>query len=68
MSIGTRTNHFMNTYLHIYESDLIVQCVMPGMVQTKMTGLKRSSFMAPNPERFVQVCFVFFEFLQNGFK
>jgi len=47
--------HFSKSILYEYSGHNIqVQCITPGMVQTKMTGLKRSSFMAPTPKRFVQ--------------
>lgn len=31
-----------------------VQCVCPGIVATKMTKIKKSSWMAPTPEKFVE--------------
>nr|CAD7456036.1 unnamed protein product [Timema tahoe] len=32
---------------------IIIQCVMPGYVATKMSKIKHSTWMAPSPDRFV---------------
>nr|CAD7410029.1 unnamed protein product [Timema cristinae] len=33
---------------------IVIQCVMPGYVATKMSKIKRSTWMAPSPDRFVK--------------
>ncbi|KAF7998142.1 hypothetical protein HCN44_009540 [Aphidius gifuensis] len=33
-----------------------VQCVLPGPVATKMSKIKKATWMAPTPEKFVEAC------------
>ncbi|KAJ9584017.1 hypothetical protein L9F63_021646 [Diploptera punctata] len=33
---------------------VIIQCILPGFVATKMSKIKRASWMAPTPEKFVK--------------
>ncbi|XP_057327888.1 very-long-chain 3-oxoacyl-CoA reductase [Microplitis mediator] len=36
--------------------NVTVQCVLPGPVATKMSKIKKASWMAPTPEKFVEAC------------
>ncbi|XP_044575018.1 very-long-chain 3-oxoacyl-CoA reductase isoform X1 [Cotesia glomerata] len=36
--------------------NVTVQCVLPGPVATKMSKIKKASWMAPTPEKFVDTC------------
>lgn len=36
------------------ETGIIVQCISPGCVATKMTKIRNASWMAPNPKTFVE--------------
>ena len=47
--------HFSKCIRYEYApSNIHVQCVCPMFVCTKMSGMKRSSFLIPMPEKFVQ--------------
>jgi len=40
--------------LELTGTGVIVQCVLPGFVTTKLSGMKRSSLTVPNPQQFVK--------------
>jgi len=47
--------YFSNALNEEYKSKgIIVQCVKPGFVATKLSGIKRPSLLAPTPHAFVQ--------------
>lgn len=43
-----------NLRYEVESHGIIVQCVAPGLVATKMAKIQRSSWMAPTPELFVE--------------
>jgi len=57
------STHLLQAYVQTLSEDLrleygpkgiIVQCVSPGLVATKMSKVSRTSWMGPSPQTFVE--------------
>jgi len=59
MTVYSATKAYMNNFSssierEYYYKGITVQCVLPGYVSTKLSGIKRSTLIAPAPHKYVK--------------